>query len=132
MGGLHIDAKDLPLPMREQVAEKIVAQIRQAAPVAGREEATLPVKVPVRKLRFPSAAVKRRYQMLRDAVREGVISDLRLEATGDCVFAMRYRIQWAGEFVPTGIPAATLQFWRTYATLFEKGEQVFEFVMWGV
>ena len=124
MGGLRIDAKDLPLPMREQVAEKIVAQIREATPVAGRKERTLPIKVPVRKLQLRKAVS--RYRILKDAVREGVISDLRMEELSDRLLIFRYRVQWAGEFIPTSIPASTLQLWRTFVTVFGKGKEMLE------
>ena len=66
---------------------------------------------------------------LTDAVREGLISDLRLQQDftlqeayttpeGQRIRAIRYKadftykIEWAGEFMPTGVPLDDLECWR--------------------
>lgn len=126
MGGLRYDARELPLPLREQVAQKIVAQIMESHPVAGRAETV--TKVPVRKLSFRDGRAAERYRVLRDAVREGAISGLQIEHEGRFVNGFTYRVTWSGEFVPTGVPVTTLREWRELVLVHGQGCLVTEVV----
>ena len=78
-GGLHYESlADLPPRMRQQVAGKVVA--KAAVTVAGRRESKYHNEpVTVKGIRFDSKKEARRYLQLTDAVREGLISDLRLQ-----------------------------------------------------
>ena len=78
-GGLHYKSlADLPPGIRQQVAGKVAA--RAAAAVAGRRESKYHNEpVTVKGIRFDSKKEARRYLQLTDAVREGLISDLRLQ-----------------------------------------------------
>lgn len=67
-GGMRIDPKELPLPMQEQVAVKMLAQVSAPSPVAGGKK---PRKVAVRRLVFPCPGAAARYQELRQKVRDG-------------------------------------------------------------
>lgn len=110
MGGMRIDPGGLLLPMKEQVAEKIVAALPVAPPVAGGKKT---VKVLVKRLRFPTQKAKERYLALRDAAREGVISWPEVEyGDGGKVRKIEYTILWAGEFTPTGVNSLDLWLWR--------------------
>ena len=122
-GGMWIDPKELPLPLREQVAVKVVAQLAQATPVAGQKEKR-PLKVPVKRLCFTSPRAAARYEILRDAVREGIISELDVVTYDGCVIAFTYRVTWAGEFIPSGLPFRDLTAWRGLA----KGTKVVEHI----
>ena len=124
MGGLRYDIRELPQPMREQVAQKIVAQMLENQPVAGQAQKVTTVRV--RKLRFPNSKAKDRYLVLKDAVRERVISDLRIEEVGEKVYGFRYRLQWVGEFIPTAIPVDTLQIWRKTVEVMGRGITLYE------
>lgn len=114
MGGLRIDVRDLPLPMREQVAAQIVANYIRAAETRAQSTAAPPQKATVKKLRFPSRTDALRYAALKDAVREGVISDLRLQTTIGRVWAFTYQIQWSGEFPACCVSFDDLERWRSY------------------
>lgn len=130
-GGLHYESlADLPPGMRRQVAGKVMAKAALAAPVAGQKKAKYrnePVRV--NGIRFASKKEARRYLQLMDALRAGLISDLRLQQDftlqeayttpeGQRIRAIRYqadftyRIEWAGEYVPTGISFDDLTCWR--------------------
>lgn len=78
-GGLHYESlADLPPGMRQQVAGKVAA--KAAVTVAGRRESKYHNEpVTVKGIRFDSKKEARRYLQLTDAVREGLISDLRLQ-----------------------------------------------------
>lgn len=127
--GLHYESlADLPPGMRQQVAGKVMGKASETKSVAGqRKYRNEPVKVSG--IRFASKKEARRYLRLMDALREGVISDLRLQQDftlqeayttpdGKRIRAIRYqadftyRIEWAGDFVPTGIPFNDLEHWR--------------------
>lgn len=71
-GGMRIDPKELPLPMQEQVAVKMLAQASAPSPVAGGKK---PRKVAVRRLVFPCPGAAARYQELRQKVRDGKLMD---------------------------------------------------------
>lgn len=128
-GGLHYESlADLPPGMRRQVAGKVMAKAAISTPVAGRRKyRNEPVNV--NGIRFASKKEARRYLQLMDVLREGVISDLRLQQDftlqeayttpdGKRIRAIRYqadftyRIEWAGDFVPTGVPFGDLEYWR--------------------
>ena len=78
-GGLHYKSlADLPPGMRQQVAGKVAA--KAAAAVAGRRESKYHNEpVTVKGIRFDSKKEARRYLQLIDALRESLISDLRLQ-----------------------------------------------------
>ena len=128
-GGLHYKSlADLPPGIRQQVAGKVAA--RAAAAVAGRRESKYHNEpVTVKGIRFDSKKEARRYLQLIDALRESLISDLRLQQDftlqeayttpeGQRIRAIRYKadftykIEWAGEFMPTGVPLDDLECWR--------------------
>lgn len=125
-GGMHFDHDDLralPLHMQEQVGVALVAQIEKNQPVAGREMKP-PLRVPVKRLCFSGARAAARYEVLRDAARQGVISELDAVTDDGCVAALTYRITWAGEFIPTGLPVRDLIAWRNAG----KGTAVTELI----
>lgn len=99
MGGMHIDPKELPLSMQEQVGVKIVAQLAQAAPVAGCDERS-PVIVTVRKLIFPERWALCRYYALKMIQKEGMITRPVPVTTGARVTGIEYRILREDIFAP--------------------------------
>lgn len=130
-GGLHYESiADLPPGMRRQVAGKVMGKAAAAGNVAGRGKMKFRNEpVNVHGIRFASKKEARRFLQLMDAFREGVISDLRLQQDftlqeayttpeGQRIRAIRYqadftyRIDWAGDYVPTGISFADLEYWR--------------------
>lgn len=130
-GGLHYESlADLPPGMRRQVAGKVMAKAAMANPVAGQRKTKYRNEpVNVNGIRFASKKEARRYLQLMDALREGVISDLRMQQDftlqeayttpeGQRIRAIRYqadftyRIEWAGDYVPTGVPFDDLECWR--------------------
>lgn len=88
---MRIDPKELPVPMQEQLATKILAQMPAPAPVA--EEAK-PLKVHVCRLEFKTPKAKWRYIFLRDLVQQDKISDLVLTLDPDdgCVRSFTYMV----------------------------------------
>lgn len=130
-GGLRYKSlADLPPGMRKLVAGKVMEKAAVTAPVAGQKKAKYrnePVRV--NGIRFASKKEARRDLQLMDALREGVISDLRLQQDftlqeayttpeGQRIRAIRYqadftyRIEWAGEYMPTGVSFDDLACWR--------------------
>lgn len=107
----HDDLRALPLHMQEQVGVAVLAQIEKNQPVAGREMKP-PLRVPVKRLCFSGARAAARYEILRDAARQGVISELDAVTYDGYVVSLTYRITWAGEFIPTGLPVRDLIAWR--------------------
>lgn len=101
-GGMRIDPKELPLPLREQVGVKIVAELAKAAPVAGQTEKRPAKKVAVKRLLFPSPASKILWQALRNLERVGEIEDLELKLGYDAAVAVVYRIPQYSKFIPFG------------------------------
>lgn len=77
-GGMRIDPKELPLHYQEQVGAAILAQIMQAAPVAGRKEISVRNKQPVRRLVFVNDRAAARYRILRKQAESGAICELLL------------------------------------------------------
>ena len=88
-GGMRIDPKELPLPMQEQVAVKMLAQASAPNPVAGQEKKT--VKVSVRRLVFPSWLAAGRYKELRQKVRDGKLMYLEVVEYDGLVVAFLFR-----------------------------------------
>lgn len=88
---MRIDPKELPVPMQEQLATKILAQMPAPAPVA--EEAKL-LKVRVRRLEFKTPKAKWRYIFLRDLARVDKIPDLTLSLDPEdgCVRSFTYMV----------------------------------------
>lgn len=129
-GGLHYDSlADLPPGMRRQVAGKVMEKAAMAVPAAGQKTKYRNEPVRVSGIRFASKKEARRYLQLMDALRLGLISDLRLQQDftlqeayttpeGQRIRAIRYqadftyRIEWAGEYLPTGVPFEDLSCWR--------------------
>lgn len=127
--GLHYESlADLPPGMRQQVAGKVMKKAALPNSVAAqRKYRNEPVNV--NGIRFASKKEARRYLQLMDALREGVISDLRLQQDftlqeayttpeGERIRAIRYladftyRIEWSGDFMPTGVPFGDLEYWQ--------------------
>lgn len=100
MGGMHIDPKELPLSMQEQVGVKIVAQLAQAVPVAGQSEKRTAQKVTVRRLRFPSTQALARYYALKGIARDGDITRPEPMTSEGNVIAIQYRIRRSVRFYP--------------------------------
>lgn len=126
-GGLKIeDIRKLPERYQEQVVAKIVAAVTPATPVAGKEEQHHSLKVPVRKLHITGQRAINRYNALMDAVREGVISGLRVEHDHDGIYGFSYCIHWAGEYQPTSVSFKTLQCWRLLIAQKGRGCRVLE------
>lgn len=90
MGGLRVDPKELPLPMREQVAVKIVAELAASA-----EEQAPPVevsqRVKARKLLFPNKTAAERFRILRMFANAHLISDLRPQISKGKVWCFTYQ-----------------------------------------
>ncbi len=125
MSGLRYDSlADLPPKIRQQVAGKV---LRERSTVAARKYRNEPVTV--QGIHFDSKKEARRYLQLMDALRLGVISDLRLQQDftlqegyttpeGEHIRAIRYKadftytVRWAGEYIPTGISFDDLEYWR--------------------
>lgn len=142
-GGMKFDhdaIRELPLPYQEQIAMKFARELVEPDQMAQRlaegiaktayvAELAMDRKArstKVRRLCFPSDRAAERYRMLRDAVREGVISDLRCETCNGQVCAFVYRLQWAGEFLPHTLPVRDLLTWAELARERGKGAQVIE------
>ena len=87
-GGMRIDPKELPLPMQEQVAVKMLAQASAPSPVAGGKK---PRKVAVRRLVFPCPGAAARYQELRQKVRDGKLMYLEVVEHDGLVAAFLFR-----------------------------------------
>lgn len=121
---MRIDPKELPLRYQEQVGAAVVAQLEKAAPVAGRKN-RIRKQVTVKRLCFPSARAIDRYAVLKCAVREGVLSNLKLVEYDGRIVAFTYQITWNGEFIPSGIPVRTLAGWWS-----NRGMKVTEPIIW--
>lgn len=149
MGGLHFEsAADMPPGLRkiytaQQVAGQIVAASVQAVPVAGREAKYHNVKVVVDGHRFDSKKEARRYEALMDALREGLIYDLRLQHNFTLIEGyttpegeriqpeiykadFTYRVNWPCYAVPTSVSMADLDYWRTAAVQHGNGVMIIE------
>lgn len=75
MGGLHFDSlADLPPKMRAQVAGQLIAQGKEKKTPKYRNE-----PVTVKGIHFDSKKEAARYLQLKEAIRESVIYDLRLQ-----------------------------------------------------
>lgn len=138
MGGLHFDSlADLPLKIRGQVAGQIVTQGKEKKAKYHNEPVT------VKGIRFDSKKEANRYLQLKDAVREGVIYDLRLQqnftlqeayttADGQRVRSIvyqadfTYRIRWPWHGVPTSCAVGDLQYWSHCARQSGAGALVVE------
>lgn len=125
MSGLHYESlADLPPKIRQQVAGKV---FQEKSTVAVRKYRNFPATV--NGIRFDSKKEARRYLQLLDALRLGVICDLRLQQDftlqegyttpeGERIRAIRYKadfvytVRWAGEYIPTGISFDDLGYWR--------------------
>lgn len=147
MGGLHYESiSDLPPRMRQQVECKIVAKA-VPVPVAGspqkkaRKYRNEPVTV--REIRFDSKKEAARYLTLMDAVREGVIYDLRLQHDFTLIEGytkpdgerirpevykadFTYRLNWPLHSVPTSVSWEDLEYWSQAAIKSGAGVMIIE------
>lgn len=139
MGGLHFESlADLPPKMRAQVAGRLIAQGQQKKKQKYRNE-----PVTVKGIRFDSKKEAARYLQLKDAVREGVIYDLRLQRNftlqegyttpeGDRIQGIvyqadfTYRVRWPWYTMPTCISAADMEYWSTAAKKAGDGVEIIE------
>ena len=147
MGGLRYESlSEMPARMRQLAADKIVAgrtvvvSSKTQGVAAGAQKAPKfkNKKTVVNGIAFDSQKEARRYEILMDAVREGVITDLRLQqnftlqegyttAEGERIQAIIYQadfvytVIWHGEFIPTAVPFDDLEYWRQH-----PGERVIE------
>lgn len=127
----------------QRVAGKILAKPAPVAAPAVKESKYHNVKVIVNSITFDSKKEARRYLALLDALREGAISDLRLQrdftlqeayttAEGQRIRAIRYRadftykIEWAGYNMPTTVGFEDLDYWRSMAEQHGHGVLVVE------
>lgn len=145
MGGLHYESiSDLPPRMRQQVECKIVAKA-VPVPVAGAQKES---KYHNRKVRadghvFDSVKEYHRYLSLMDAVREGVIYDLRLrhdftliegytKPDGERIRPevykadFTYRLNWPFHSVPTSVSWEDLEYWSQAAIKSGAGVMIIE------
>ena len=139
-GGLRYDSiAQMPERIRQQVAGKLVAAQTVVVSPKTQGVAAGTQKTPkfknkktlVNGIAFDSQKEARRYEILMDAVREGVIADLRLQQDftlqeafttpeGKRIPAIRYKadftytVAWQGEYVPTGVSCEDLIYWRQY------------------
>ena len=136
MGGLVYESiNQLPPAMRQQVAVKIMATAK-AKPVAAMEEKKTSkyhnVKVKVDVHTFDSKKEYYRYLALMDALREGVIYDLRLQHNITLVEGytkpdgerirpqvykadFTYRVNLPVPFIPTSVSFEDLDYWRKFS-----------------
>lgn len=143
MGGLHYESlADLPPRMRQQVEGKVWAAVK-ADPAAGGEEKKPSkyrnVKTVVNGICFDSKKEANRYLALLDAVKAGVIYDLRLQEEftlqeayttpeGERIRAIRYRADFTYHVavfcyeMPCCVSFDDLDYWRTLA----KGTKIIE------
>lgn len=135
MAGLRYDSlKDMPERMRQQVAVKVMTASTNTKPVAAPDRMGAKYgnrKTVVSGITFDSQKEANRYLALMDAVREGVITDLRLQQDftlqeayttpeGKRIQAIRYQadftytVAWRGEYMPTGVSFEDLTYWREH------------------
>lgn len=138
MSGLRYESMaDLPPKMRIQVAGRILDQ-KKKRPTKYRNE-----PVTVEGIRFDSKKEAIRYIQLMDAVREGVIYDLRLQRnftlqegyttqTGERIRAIvyqadfTYRVRWPWHEMPTCCDFADLVYWKSAADKAGDGALIVE------
>ena len=132
-GGLHYDSlADLPPQMRQQVAVKIVTAPKKVEPVAGdtvKYSKYHNQKININGISFDSKKEANRYLTLMDAVRAGIITDLRLQhdftlqeaytsPDGERIRAIRYRADFSYRVVCANYEMITcvgitdLEYWR--------------------
>ena len=132
MGGLVFESiNDLPPKMRQQVAVKILANVK-SKPAEAQEQKTAKyrnIKVEENGHTFDSKKEYLRYCVLMDALREGVIYDLRLQQNftlvegytkpdGERIRPMiykadfTYRVSGPLHRVPTSVSFADLEYWN--------------------
>ena len=139
MGGLHFNSlADLPEKMRAQVAARLIGQGTAQKVQKYHNDPTR-----VSGIRFDSKKEADRYMQLMDAVREGVIYDLRLQrnytlqeayttAEGERIRAIvyqadfTYRIRWPWHAIPTGCSEIDLAYWARKAASEGDGAEVIE------
>lgn len=84
--GMRIDMKGLPVGMQEQAAMKLAKEIAAKADrVAGHGGGRAVQRVRPKRLRFPSGTAVELYLRLRQAVRDGLISDVRCVRCGESI-----------------------------------------------
>lgn len=105
------DLRAMPEDMQVQAAVKLAAELAKTTKVAGGKEKKSR-KVTAKRICLRGARAATRYEVLRDAVRQGVISELDLVVNDGYIVAFTYQIVWCGEFIPTGLPVSTLVVWR--------------------
>lgn len=138
MGGLRYDSiSDLPVGMRQQVAVKIMASSAKDVPVAGSSKYGNK-KTEVNGIIFDSQKEAKRFAALLDALREGVIADLRLQqdytlqeayttSRGERIQAIRYKadftytVVWSEGCIPTTVSFDDMAYWRMH-----PGERIIE------
>lgn len=139
MGGLRYDSlADLPPGVRERVAGQLIREELAKKPPKYRNTPT-----PVKNIRFDSKKEAARYLQLLDAVREGVIYDLRLQrnftlqegyttAEGERIRAIvyradfTYRVRWPWYSMPTCVSFDDLEYWSKAASQGGNGVEVIE------
>lgn len=128
MGGLHFDSlADLPPKIRAQVAGQLITQGKKKKTPKYRNE-----PVTVKGIHFDSKKEAARYLQLKDAIREGVIYDLRLQRNftlqegyttpeGERIQPIvyqadfTYRVRWPWYSMPTCCSSDDLEYWKAAA-----------------
>lgn len=139
MGGLHFNSlADLPEKMRAKVAARLIGQ-----GTAKKTQKYHNEHMTIKGIRFDSKKEAERYMQLMDAVREGVIYDLRLQrnytlqeaytsADGERIRAIvyradfTYRIRWPWYAIPTGCSETDLAYWSQKAATEGDGVEIIE------
>lgn len=147
MGGLHFDSlADLPPQMRQQVAGKLLKAPSEAPHVAGDENKTPKYhnkKTVVNGIPFDSKKEARRYLALMDALRAGIIEDLRLQhdftlqeayttPEGERIRAIRYKADFTYKVACASyehiccVGHVDLDYWRDVVQQHGRGTLVVE------
>ena len=100
--------------MAAQSAKNIVVEILVNSIESDQQKERPSLKVSVKRISFPSSRAMKRYYLLKDAARQGVISDFLLQMRNGRVWAFTYKIQWRGDFYVGGLPFVVLERWRAY------------------
>lgn len=139
-GGLRYESlADMPEGMRIRVAGRIIpTKALPSADAVSKASKYGNKKTVVNGIAFDSQKEANRYLALMDALREGVIEDLRLQQEftlqeayttpdGQRFQAIRYKadftytVAWRGEYFPTGISFEDMRYWQSRA-----GQRVIE------
>lgn len=147
MSGLHFESlSDLPPRMRQQVAVKIATALPKAEPVAedtAKHSKYHNQRIVINGISFDSKKEANRYLALIDAVKAGIITDLRLQhdftlqeaytsPEGERIRAIRYRADFSYRVICANYEMITcvgltdLEYWRDIVHKHGRGYLVVE------